>query len=84
MATDKNCAEDIFLWPDGTRCFRSEYEAGHYQMMSDDFEVLRDGTAKHAAVCAGNDPDTTSLETTEDEARPFLTGAQAVAAGRGI
>ncbi len=84
MPANNNCPEDIFLWPDGTRCFRSEYEAGHYQMMSDDFEILREGTARHAAVCAGDCPDTSSLETSEDEARPMAwPGLTPFDSGRG-
>lgn len=41
--------DDIFLWPDdanpagATRCYRSEYERGHYQQMSDDFRVIPAG-----------------------------------------
>ena len=31
-------AEDIFLWPDGVWCFRSDLS--EYQYKSDDFEVV--------------------------------------------
>ncbi len=43
-------SEDVFLWPDGTRCYREEYEQGHYQMMSDDFEVIPVGSERYKAV----------------------------------
>lgn len=35
--------DDVFLWPDGTACYRHEWERGHYQIMSDDFEVIPEG-----------------------------------------
>lgn len=38
MSPKKASTEDIFMWPDGTWCFREEYwEMDH---MSDDFVVL--------------------------------------------
>ena len=33
---------DIFLWPDGTWCFRED--AGEYSHISDDFRVLPEGS----------------------------------------
>lgn len=38
--------DDIFLWPDGTRCYRHEHERGHHQQMSDDFEVIPAGSQR--------------------------------------
>lgn len=32
--------EDIFLWSDGTWCYREEYLKGDYNWMSDDFTVI--------------------------------------------
>lgn len=32
--------EDIFLWSDGTWCYREEYIDGEYNWLSDDFEVI--------------------------------------------
>lgn len=43
-------SEDIFLWPDGTRCYREEYEQGHYQIMSDDSEVIPVDTERHRTI----------------------------------
>lgn len=39
--------DDIFVWADGTWCYRSDYsDFGH---MSDDFEVVKEGTQKHSS-----------------------------------
>lgn len=32
--------EDLLVWPDGTRCYRSEYARGEYAYLGDDFIVL--------------------------------------------
>jgi hypothetical protein len=32
--------EDIFMWCDGTWCYREEYLKGDYNHMSDDFSVI--------------------------------------------
>lgn len=40
-------SNDLFLWPDGTRCYRGEYEQGYYQQMSDDFEVVPVDTPRY-------------------------------------
>ena len=40
-------AQDVFLWPDGTNCYREEYEEGAYLMMGDDYEVLAVGTDRY-------------------------------------
>lgn len=37
--------EDIFVWCDGTWCFRYEYEEMSH--MSDDFKILLDETPEH-------------------------------------
>lgn len=42
--------DDLFIWPDGTRCFRADYERGHYQQMSDDFEVVPEGSERWRAI----------------------------------
>lgn len=42
--------DDIFLWPCGTRCYRSEYEQGNYQQMSDDFEIIPFGSERYKVV----------------------------------
>lgn len=68
MTIQPASAQDIFLWPCGTKCYRSEYEAGHYQQMSDDFEVIAVDSPRYAMV---DDEDGRSLETSESDARPY-------------
>lgn len=50
MNIQSKSSEDIFLWSDGTQCYREEYELGYYQQMSDDFEVIPVNTERYAAV----------------------------------
>jgi len=69
MSIQPASSEDIFLWPDGTRCFRHEYDQGHYQQMSDDFEIVPEGTARYDAVLSDGE---TSIETSEADARPYV------------
>ena len=40
----KASGDDLLVWPDGTVCFRSE--VGMYSHMSDDYEVVAEGTAR--------------------------------------
>ncbi len=65
MTIQPASADDIFLWPCGTKCYRSEYEQGHYQQMSDDFEVIAVGSPRYECV----EEDGTSLDTSEAEAK---------------
>lgn len=37
--------DDIIIWPDGTWCYVSEFS--EYAFMSDDFEVISQGTLKY-------------------------------------
>jgi hypothetical protein len=59
--------DDIFLWPCGTKCYRSEYERGHYQQMSDDFEVVAVDSPRYSSV--DGDDEFSSLETSEADAK---------------
>lgn len=34
---------DIFVWPCGTTCYRSEYERGHYDQLGMEFVILTPG-----------------------------------------
>lgn len=52
---------DIFRWPDGTECYRQEYNAGEFQYMSDDYIVLPCGSADWQAAMQ---------EQEREEARP--------------
>lgn len=68
------CSEDLFVWPCGTYCTRSEYDRDlSYQQMSDDFERVAFGTPRYNEVlrAAGVDQQDLSLNTSEDEARPY-------------
>lgn len=39
--------DDIFVWADGTWCYRSDYsDFGH---MSDDFKVVKEGAQEHSS-----------------------------------
>jgi len=38
-------SDDICLWPDGTWCYWNEI--GDYSYMSDDYEVIAEGTSKY-------------------------------------
>ena len=40
-------SEDIFMWPDGTWCYRHEYK--WYKHMSDDMHTIYLGTAEYDA-----------------------------------
>lgn len=46
MFKDGPSADDIFLWPDGTNCFR--HESSEYGFMGDDYTVLVSGSAEHS------------------------------------
>lgn len=39
MNNDKSL-EDVFLWSDGTWCYREEYHNNEMLHMSDDFQIL--------------------------------------------
>lgn len=39
--------DDVFLWPDGTWCYREEYLSGSYNWLSDDFTVLSYDTEQY-------------------------------------
>lgn len=39
-------SQDIFLWPDGSFCYRCD--AVYFTHMSDDYEVIPYGTTRHA------------------------------------
>lgn len=51
MSTIKTASpHDILRWPDGTTCYRSEWNAGHYAMMSDDFEVITEASPEYEVL----------------------------------
>lgn len=41
--TASQCGDDLFVWPDGSYCYRCEHEDA-FSGKSDDFEVVRFGT----------------------------------------
>jgi len=55
--------DDILRWPDGTTCYRWEWERGDYAWMSDDFEVITTESPEYDVIQRGGM--NTSLETCE-------------------
>jgi len=47
--------DDVFLWPDGTFCDRSEYWMDEYGWKSDDFIVIRAGSPEWIKFCEESD-----------------------------
>lgn len=43
----KRSLEDIFLWSDGTWCYREEYYDNEMQHMSDDFIIINIDTDEY-------------------------------------
>ena len=42
--------DDILRWPDGTTCYRWEWERGDYAFMSDDFEVITEESPEYQVL----------------------------------
>lgn len=47
MPITKAAPDDVFLWSDGTWCFRFERENGGYDHMSDDYRILQPNTQEY-------------------------------------
>ena len=41
---------DLFVWPDGTRCLREDYDRLNIQHTNDDFEVVPADTERWRAL----------------------------------
>lgn len=53
--------DDILRWPDGTTCYRWEWERGDYAYMSDDFEVITEDSPEYEVVQASGVPHAPAL-----------------------
>lgn len=54
MSTIKAASrDDILRWPDGTTCYRWEYERGGYEWLSDDYEVITEDNPEYTLLSGG-------------------------------
>lgn len=47
----KTSPDDIFVWPDGSWCYRCEYTLPDYGWKSDDFRVIPVDSEEYDAFC---------------------------------
>lgn len=45
--------EDIFLWPDGTWCYREEFVSGEFSHVSDDYRVIQFASTEWDSLVVG-------------------------------
>lgn len=50
MSIRKIESDDLVVWPDGTTCYYHELE--EFSFMSDDYEVVPQGTARYLELAA--------------------------------